>query len=224
LESSHNDSASNYPFVLRPGNTQQIEEEAFIGRETELEQLSTCLAPQSKSRNVLCICGPGGVGKTQLCVQFATRFRENYSSIFWLNAKDEITLRQTFIALSSQVHNRGQLVGIQGLVDEEQAVIRMRHWLSKADNGQWLLILDEYDQPDFSEKTSSRGYDIRKYFPYTPQGSILITTRSPNMTFADILELGVLDVQQSLAVLEAKSGSDVNNGKGFLEVYIVLCD
>jgi hypothetical protein len=35
----------------------------------------------------------GGIGKTQLSIQFAKWFGETYSTVFWLNANDENTLK-----------------------------------------------------------------------------------------------------------------------------------
>ena len=61
---------------------------------------------------------------------------------------------------------------------------------------------------------SSPGYDIRAYFPHQAHGSILITTRSPRLLFAKQLPLKKLeDVEQSLAVLAARSGRRINGGK-----------
>jgi hypothetical protein len=36
------------------------------------------------------------MGKTQLTIAYATPYRESYSVIFWLNIKDEDSLRQSF--------------------------------------------------------------------------------------------------------------------------------
>jgi signal recognition particle GTPase len=83
---------------LRLGRAPQIDEDDFVGRDSELEQLRTWLTPRSKRQNVVTLCGLGGMGKTQLSIQFAKRFGETYSSVFWLNAKDENTLKAELAA------------------------------------------------------------------------------------------------------------------------------
>jgi hypothetical protein len=61
---------------------------------------------------------------------------------------------------------------------------------------------------------SSTGYDIRAYFLYRAQASILIITRSPRLLFTKQLPLKKLrDIEQSLVILAAGSGRKVNGGK-----------
>jgi hypothetical protein len=61
---------------------------------------------------------------------------------------------------------------------------------------------------------SLTGYDIRRYFPARAQGSILITTRSPRLSFAKQLRLKKLEkIEQSLAILAARSGRNVTGGE-----------
>lgn len=65
----------------------------FVGREHELGQLHTWLTPCPQYRNVVVLYKLGGMGKTQLSVQYVQRFGDRYSLVFWLNAKDEGTLK-----------------------------------------------------------------------------------------------------------------------------------
>lgn len=61
---------------------------------------------------------------------------------------------------------------------------------------------------------NSTRYDIRIYFPYRAQGSILITTRSPRLLFAKQISLKKLeDLEQSLAILAYRSSRKVEGGK-----------
>jgi N-terminal domain on NACHT_NTPase and P-loop NTPases len=88
-------SASRFSFGLNLGNAPQIESGAFIGRDEELKQLQKWLSPQRAplTQKIVAITRMGGLGKTQLSIAFAKQYGHGYSSVFWLNAKDEATLR-----------------------------------------------------------------------------------------------------------------------------------
>ena len=55
------------------------------------------------SRRTVVLHGLGGIGKTQLTIAYAKRHRHNYSAIFWLNIKDEDSLRQSFAKVAKQI-------------------------------------------------------------------------------------------------------------------------
>jgi hypothetical protein len=199
---------------LRLNGAPQIDEEGFVGRERELEKLRTWLAPRPNRQNVVALCGLGGMGKTQLSIQFATRFGETYSFVFWLNAKDENTLKAGLVALAAQLVDNHTSSSVTDPQEEGRIAEKARQWLSQAANDRWLLVYDNYDYPHLPGIPSSTGYDIRKFFPHRVHGSILITTRSPRITFAKQLQLEKLDdIDQSLKILAARSGREVNGGK-----------
>ena len=68
-------------------------------------------------------------------------------------------------------------------------------------------MFDNYDDPQLPGIRSSTDYDIRTFFPYSTQGSVLITTRSARIAFARPMRLNKFDdLDQSLAVLARRSG------------------
>ena len=195
---------------MRLGNAPQINEDDFVGRETELEQLRIWLAPRPKCQNVVAVYGLGGIGKTQLSIRFARRFADTYSSIFWLNAQDESTLKAGLVKIAAQVLEEPSA---NNSSEEERIVQQMRQWFSRPDNDEWLVIFDNYDNPRVP-RTSTTSYDIRDYFPHRVQGSILITTRSPRLSFAKQLAVKKLDdIKQSLSILATRSGRKTIEGK-----------
>jgi hypothetical protein len=195
---------------LRLGNAPQIDEDDFVGRETELEQLRLWLAPRPKRQNVVALCGLGGMGKTQLSIHFARRFVDTYSSIFWLNAQDESSLKAGLVEIAAQVLEEPS---VNNSYEEERMVQQMRQWFSRPDNDGWLVVFDNYDNPRVPRITSTTSYDIRDYFPHRVQGSILITTRSPRLIFAKQLAVKKLDIDQSLSILATRSGREIIEGK-----------
>ena len=199
------------------GQAPQIAADAFIGRTKELQQLQDWLSPKSQpnSQRIVSIVGIGGVGKTQLSLAHVRDCADKYSSVFWVNAKDETSLRQSMVDLSAIVFHEsaGQAAQSADSNSEKLKINKVRHWLSEPGNDQWLFIFDNYDDPRLPGINSSTGYDARSYFPHRAQGSILFTTRSPQLLFAKQLPLKKLDnIEQSLAILATRSGRKVDEG------------
>jgi hypothetical protein len=157
------------------------------------------------------------MGKTQLSIQFARKSVNTYSSIFWLNAKDENTLKAGLAALAAQVVENYISLSVNDAQEQVRMVQQARQWLSRPDNDRWLVVYDNYDDPRLPGMDNSTGYDIRHFFPHRAHGSILITTRSPRLTYAKQLRLNKIDnIDQSLSILATRSGREINEGQ---EIY-----
>jgi hypothetical protein len=207
---------SSTSFGIYLGQAPQIAPDTFIGRTNELQQLQAWLSPTSHPNRqcLVSIMGMGGMGKTQLSLAHVRDCADDYSSVFWVNAKDETSLRQSMTHLSAVIFHESTSPTAQSADDEKLKIEKVQRWLSEPGNDQWLLIFDNYDDPRLPGMDSSTGYDIRRYFPYRAQGSILITTRSPRLIFTKQLPLKKLeDIEQSLAILAAGSGRKVDGGK-----------
>jgi predicted ATPase/DNA-binding SARP family transcriptional activator len=63
---------------------------SFLGRNTELEQLGEAF----RTSRLVTLIGPGGVGKTRLAVEAATRMRDEYPGGVWLIELAEVTERE----------------------------------------------------------------------------------------------------------------------------------
>ncbi|KAI9672784.1 MAG: hypothetical protein M1831_000219 [Alyxoria varia] len=181
------DQNSIYDLGLNLGDAPEIYEMNFVGREDELEVLHETLLPDPSpaNRNVAIISGLGGMGKTQLAIAFAKKTKKSFSTIFWLNAKSEES--------------------VKGKEQEEEAVGRFKEWLSHPQNKRWMLIFDNYDDPKTPSRKSVEAYSIKKYFPYRCQGSILVTSRSSKIHFGKPLMLKKLGLEQGLEVLTKRS-------------------
>jgi N-terminal domain on NACHT_NTPase and P-loop NTPases/AAA ATPase domain len=214
--------ASDFSFGLNIGNSPQILDGAFMGRDAELKQLQEWLSPQVTQfpQRVVAVTGMGGLGKTQLSLAFAKRYCGEYTSIFWLNAKDEGTLKQSFVSLSEIIFKRIQSSDMNDALNEEKIIHQIRRWFSQQENGQWLLLFDNYDDAKLPGVNSPTGYDIRRYFPFKTHGSILITTRSRRLKFARELQLRKLDdMEQNLAILSNRSNRSMKDGEPRLGIH-----
>lgn len=207
--------ASFGSFGVYLGQAPRIDPDAFIGRTKELQQLQDWLVPINHPHRqcIVSIVGMGGMGKTQLSLAHVRDCGDDYSSIFWMNAKDEISLRQEMAHLSAIIFEPTNS-SAQSVDDEKVEIDKVRRWLSEHGNDQWLLIFDNYDDPHLPGIRSPTGYDIRSFFPICPQGSILITSRSTKLTFSKQLKLQKLEnVHTSVAVLSQRSGQDLLHGE-----------
>ena len=154
--------------------------EHFVARKTELIEIDKVLGGDGTCR-VVVLHGLGGIGKTQLSAVYAKRYKDSYSAIFWLNIKDEDSLKQSFVKVAKQISRehpsalRLSNVDINENLDE--VVNAVKAWLSLPNNIRWLMIYDNYDNPKLPGKTDPAAVDIRMFLPESYQGSIIIITR-----------------------------------------------
>jgi len=105
---------------------------------TGQDALLTRLADTLKTGQPQAISGLGGVGKTQIAVEYAYRHRQDYRAIFWVRADTQEALISGYVVLAQTLNLREQKEQDQTVI--VQAVLR---WLSTHPG--WLLILDNVD-------------------------------------------------------------------------------
>lgn len=169
----------------------------FVGRERELERLNDVLAPASTltDQRIAILGGLGGMGKTQLAITYARRRWTCYESVFWLDASSKATLQESIRSVAERV----RIFTVRGLShDDDEVRTQISAWLSEPDNTRWLLIFDNYDEPE--------KYDIKQYFPYAWQGSIIITTRSPEKLNGIVIPIRKLtQTEEGMQILRTRS-------------------
>ncbi|KAJ5647193.1 hypothetical protein N7490_003565 [Penicillium lividum] len=148
----------------------------FVGRKTELESMSNLLFTDGACSS-LAVVGLGGVGKTQLALEFANnvrKYRPEYS-IFWVSAFSI----QRFEKACADIVEELQLAKTKNTTEspEECSKTLLKRYLSSEKSGKWLLILDNVDDEElvFGDDDQSQG--VEPFLPTSPQGLILITTR-----------------------------------------------
>lgn len=178
----------------------------FVGRVKELQEIEEGLElgllsnRKTQRLNTVILQGLGGVGKSQLAVEYATRHQTDYTAVFWCNGKSEGLLRHDVAAISKQIPltsvlgtNRKILKDETGLDDAFGAVL---DWLSESGNTQWLVIVDNVDGQKVAGEGSdgpAASYEIWRQFPR--QGSLLLTSR-----LASLRRLGKgVEVQEVIA-------------------------
>ncbi|RYP55778.1 hypothetical protein DL771_012369 [Monosporascus sp. 5C6A] len=190
----------------------------FIDRPSDMETLEGVLLPQSQNtrQKKVVLYGLGGMGKTQLAVEFARRHHRQFTSVFWLDGRSEDTLKQSIANAASrvpegQIAEMSRLYSRSGSGDSDAVVRDMTSWLNEPDNTHWLLIFDNIDRECQQDDADPDAYDIRRYLPGADHGSILITTR-----LARLGQLGVswslskASESQARAIFQEWYGTDVD--------------
>ncbi|KAL8296146.1 hypothetical protein RB600_001572 [Gaeumannomyces tritici] len=156
----------------------------FVDRPSDAAVLERHLLPrphlQQTRQRVFVLYGLGGIGKTQLAVNFVRRHQATFSSVFWLDGRSEDRLRQSFASCAKRIP-QGQIPdksrdAVPNSEDDLNAVVAdVMEWLARPDNVDWLLVFDNVDH-DHEQGGATGAYDIRKYLRID-HGSVLITTR-----------------------------------------------
>ncbi|RXK87889.1 toll/interleukin-1 receptor domain-containing protein [Chlorobaculum sp. 24CR] len=158
----------------------------FSGRE---KVLSTLRESMLKERNTAltqqALHGLGGIGKTQLAVEYAYRHSASYEVIWWIRSEEPSTLASDFSALALELNLPEKEQANQAVV--VQAVTR---WLER--NNNWLLIFDNARDAD----------SIKPYLPRSASGHVLITSRNPDWrSVVNPLPVEVWERNESVAFL-----------------------
>ena len=190
----------------------------FVGRASNLSSIEKILLPiTALERKVVVLHGLGGIGKSQLAIEYAKQHRDDYTAVFWLNAKTEDTLKRSFVTsarrLPEKYINQELLCGPQNEVALDAIVSGMKKWLDILGNHRWLLIYDNVDNPMIPDNKRANAYNIRSYFPQAHQGSILVTTRWKTLSIGHLIEVAKLSKVEDSILLFRKT-SDITSGQG----------
>lgn len=155
----------------------------YIDRPNEMAKLQEVLLPHDQKRRAIYVLyGLGGIGKTQLAVEFARRSKLKFDSVFWLDGSSESSLKQSIAGHArripkGQIADNGRAPGVNGSIDLDAVVKDVLGWLARPKNTKWLLVFDNVDRDYGPHNGDIDAYDVRRYFSGADYGSILITTR-----------------------------------------------
>ena len=159
----------------------------FVGRETEL----TTLHGDLQRGDYVAISGMGGLGKTELAIQYATRYKNDYGGITWFNARGNNLAEEVLKFFSSQLEipqeQGGKLLTLQEQIDW--------CWLQYPDSEKPILIICD----DVTELAQ-----LQEILPSDNRFRVLVTTRTQNLdpNLIQSIRLGILSENQSLKLLQ----------------------
>ncbi len=134
--------------------------------------------------------GMGGVGKTQLALEYAYRHASDFDLVWWLRAEQPTTLLEDYAKLAGPlgltVTSEGELAAIAAAVRE-----RLAH------RDRWLLVFDNANEPE----------ELEHLLPHAG-GRVLITSRNPACPFASKFDVPTLRRPASVEFLLRRTGQD----------------
>ncbi len=143
-------------------NAPYLSNDFFTDRETILAQISSSFtAKQTHRTQVLALNGLGGIGKTQIALEYSYLSSDLYQTILWVNASShevfstEVSKLADQLSLSDKNHE-----------DEQQLFTAFKRWLQ--DQPTWLLVLDQIVDVTM----------VDLIVPSRSNGHVLLTTRT----------------------------------------------
>ncbi|KAK3614952.1 hypothetical protein LTR22_027617, partial [Elasticomyces elasticus] len=195
---------SNVPFRRDPD---------FVERGDLLDRIS---AQVSRPAARVAVVGLGGIGKSQLAIEYCYRLREQSREtwVLWIHASSAARFEQG-------VREIAGLVKIRGRDDPKANIFELvRDWLRGA-RSKWILVLDNVDDTSFllesgydnqgTDEGSKGSNTLFGYLPVCDHGSTLITTRSEDaaqklVERSDMIIVGAMKDEDALRLLDKKLG------------------
>ena len=179
----------------------------FTGREKLLESIESAFKQKKGAFLTQAISGLGGIGKTQIAIEYAYRYAGQYNCIWLINAESKETL---FSDLLKFADNR---CGVDLEEATPDSVIAAVSTWTAGNNG-WLFIFDNAE--DYST--------IAKYLPKNNagQGNVLITSRNEfwDKTGSKAFKVDIYSEGETVQFLHNRTGieNDDENAKAMNKI------
>lgn len=158
------------------------------------------------------LIGTGGVGKTQLALDFARKLYEGreVNLVVWVNASTRPTIISTYADAAKKI-------GESAAEQEEQAARDFVSWLAKKSDKTWLVVLDN---------VADRGATAKLWPPRSDRGRTIVTTRQYAHRYGEpgwkVLRVGMFTPEDAARYLQKILGDHPGALRGDRELASVL--
>ncbi|WP_406150349.1 FxSxx-COOH system tetratricopeptide repeat protein [Streptomyces sp. NBC_01012] len=164
----------------------------FTGRSLVLERMRDQLGggmavvlPQPQT-----LYGLGGVGKTQVALEYVHRFMADYDLVWWISSEQVDDVVASLAELAVRLGAQG---GDDMAAASQEAVDLLRRGVPSE---RWLLVFDNADDPE----------RLSRYFPQGGSGHILVTSRNQSWSqHGDALPVDVFLREESIEHLQRRA-------------------
>ncbi|MER7851250.1 MULTISPECIES: FxSxx-COOH system tetratricopeptide repeat protein [unclassified Streptomyces] len=164
----------------------------FTGRSLVLERMRDQLGggmavvlPQPQT-----LYGLGGVGKTQVALEYVHRFMADYDLVWWISSEQSDDVVASLAELAVRLGAQG---GEDMAAASKEAVDLLRRGVP---SDRWLLVFDNADDPE----------TLRRRFPQGGSGHILVTSRNQSWSqHGDALPVDVFLREESVEHLQRRA-------------------
>jgi tetratricopeptide (TPR) repeat protein len=133
----------------------------FTGRDDLLDRLAGQLqAGPAAVIQAQAVYGLGGVGKTQLAIEYAHRHQADYDLVWWVTAEQPLGIPGQLVALARRL-------GLPEAPEEAETIRSL--WDALRHRDRWLLVFDNAERPA----------NVQPYWPLGGGGHVLVTSRNP---------------------------------------------
>lgn len=163
----------------------------FFGRQDVMKIIDDYLLPPAAEQSEeqlrgFAICGLGGMGKTELAVEYAYSRRDKFDAVFWLSADDSKILASNFAQIAHRLGLEDHLSDLAAGRDVAMGwLLRPLKKTSEPETAEnlanWLIIYDNVDNLDV----------LHEYWPEFGRGSVLLTSRDPFAKHNRYVEKGI---------------------------------
>jgi tetratricopeptide (TPR) repeat protein len=177
----------------------------FIDRGTILDDLQDITSPPG---SCVALFGLGGVGKSQLAIEYTYRVRESSPlSVFWVHSGTQARFKEGYQRIAG-------LVKMDGWDNPRLDTLQLVYdWLCKRENGKWAMVIDNADDDTVFFDRSTKA--LSEYIPQSENGRILITSRNRDLAYKlignhrSIIEVKPMNEGDAMSLLGKKLGPDI---------------
>ncbi|THZ70582.1 TPR-like protein [Aureobasidium pullulans] len=191
----------------------------FVQRSNNMQELERFFFPQQSHdtrRKIFVVHGLGGIGKTQLSIEFVRQYQTKYSAVFWLDGSSKDALQNSFLNIVTRLPAGEVTLSLahaakQASPDMKLIVRGVQDWLSLPSNHRWVVVIDNVDRDYTTKGTDPLAYELKEYLPAADHGNVLVTSRLSTLVAArNSHRLTRVDHDQSRAILEAAGGEYIS--------------